>query len=82
MRRVDIVDKHALCPDATKKTLEGASVGTSDSAELSLGPHSRLLALSTDFAVLDAPTRTWSFKLGPDESFAKRFPATAKAMKL
>ncbi|GAB9465546.1 hypothetical protein Gpo141_00002952 [Globisporangium polare] len=57
VRRMDVAEKHSLCPDATKKTLE-------------------------DFATLDSVSRTWTFKLGADDSFAKRFPAVAKAIKL
>ncbi|KAG1693243.1 hypothetical protein DVH05_023708 [Phytophthora capsici] len=36
----------------------------------------------TEFAVLDSTTRKWSFRLGPDDSFTKRFPSAAKATKL
>lgn len=36
----------------------------------------------SDFATLDSVSRTWTFKLGADDSFAKRFPAVAKAIKL
>uniref|UniRef100_K3WSU3 DNA-directed RNA polymerase III subunit RPC5 n=1 Tax=Globisporangium ultimum (strain ATCC 200006 / CBS 805.95 / DAOM BR144) TaxID=431595 RepID=K3WSU3_GLOUD len=57
VRRVDVVEKHSLDPDATKKTLE-------------------------DFAALDSISRMWTFKLGADESFAKRFSAVSKAIKL
>ncbi|RLN94615.1 hypothetical protein BBJ28_00013429 [Nothophytophthora sp. Chile5] len=38
--------------------------------------------VAVHFAVLDSTSRTWSFRLGPDESFAKRFPAVARAIKL
>ncbi|EEY55502.1 DNA-directed RNA polymerase III subunit RPC5-like protein [Phytophthora infestans T30-4] len=36
----------------------------------------------SEFAVLDSTTRKWSFRLGPDNSFTKRFPAVGKAIKL
>ncbi|ETI38106.1 hypothetical protein F441_15937 [Phytophthora nicotianae CJ01A1] len=36
----------------------------------------------SEFAVLESTTRKWSFRLGPDNSFTKRFPAVAKAIKL
>ncbi|CAH0479206.1 unnamed protein product [Peronospora belbahrii] len=36
----------------------------------------------TEFAVLESETRKWSFRVGHDDSFAKRFPAVAKAIKL
>ncbi|KAK1943601.1 DNA-directed RNA polymerase III subunit RPC5 [Phytophthora citrophthora] len=36
----------------------------------------------TEFALLDSTTRKWSFRLGPDDSFTKRFPTAAKATKL
>ncbi|KAL3658315.1 hypothetical protein V7S43_016702 [Phytophthora oleae] len=36
----------------------------------------------TEFAVLNSTTRKWSFRLGPDDSFTKRFPTAAKTIKL
>lgn len=38
--------------------------------------------LHVEFAVLDSATRTWSFRIGADDTFTKRFPAVAKAIKL
>ncbi|KAF4322600.1 hypothetical protein BBO99_00003778 [Phytophthora kernoviae] len=35
-----------------------------------------------EFAVLESKSRKWTFRLGPDESFGKRFPAVAKTIKL
>ncbi|KAL4139311.1 hypothetical protein PRIC2_002808 [Phytophthora ramorum] len=36
----------------------------------------------SEFAVLEPESRKWSFRLGPDDAFTKRFPAAAKAIKL
>ncbi|KAG6611110.1 DNA-directed RNA polymerase III subunit RPC5-like protein [Phytophthora cinnamomi] len=36
----------------------------------------------SEFAVLESTTRTWSFRIGADDTFTKRFPAVAKAIKL
>ncbi|KAE9000370.1 hypothetical protein PR003_g17418 [Phytophthora rubi] len=35
-----------------------------------------------EFAVLESTTRKWSFRIGADDTFTKRFPAVAKAIKL
>lgn len=36
----------------------------------------------SEFAILDPATRKWSFRLGPDNLFAKRFPTLANSIKL
>ncbi|CEG38827.1 dna-directed rna polymerase iii subunit rpc5-like protein [Plasmopara halstedii] len=36
----------------------------------------------SEVAVLESTTRTWKFRLGPDDSFIQRFPTLAKAIKL
>uniref|UniRef100_A0AAV1ULX9 DNA-directed RNA polymerase III subunit RPC5 n=1 Tax=Peronospora matthiolae TaxID=2874970 RepID=A0AAV1ULX9_9STRA len=36
----------------------------------------------TEFATLEIDTRKWTFRLGHDDTFTKRFPAVAKATKL
>lgn len=89
---MDLAEMHALDPDLTKKALEGglvgASGGESQSDRRREGQRLTNVALvclcgvTTDFATLDTVSRTWAFKLEADESFAKRFPAVARATKL
>ncbi|POM74612.1 DNA-directed RNA polymerase III subunit RPC5-like protein [Phytophthora palmivora] len=84
--RMELVKKFSLDADVTKTILSGTTYNIGLTCTL---PPCTLTSLvhhfhvyPTEFAILEATTRKWRFRLGPDDTFTKRFPAVAKAIKL